>query len=63
MGAIEILMLILQRVPDAVKAFQQIKATLSTHEVEELERQLDKVRGERKDADEELDRVLREKGV
>ena len=58
-----ILALIIKTVPQAMQAFQTIRATLGTHEQAALDSQLAAVRAERHAADDELDRVLRERGL
>ena len=60
---IPILMTVIQRFPDALAALMQIRATLGTHEQAALDSQLAAVRAERHAADDELDALLRSKGL
>jgi len=64
MGAIiPILLAVIQRFPDALAALQQVRSTLSTRDQATLDAQLAAVREQRHAADDELDRVLRERGL
>jgi len=62
-GVAEILSLIIERVPDALAAFQSIRSTLGTHEQVALDAQLAAVQRDRHAADDALDALLRAKGL